>query len=104
MSVLPCVRTRAERRVQGLLATISRADARPRSPCRMHRVSVFRDDVVFVVYMYQRFFLYPVDHSRAAEGFDDDDDSRTAEGKQAAVKAAAVAALPKPPSPSLKMD
>ena len=78
--------------------------ARPRSPCRMHRVSVFRDDVVFVVYMYQRFFLYPVDHSRAAEGFDDDDDSRAAEGKKAAVKAAAVAALPKPPSPSLKMD
>lgn len=28
-----------------------------------HRVACFRDDIVFVVYLYQR-YLYPVDHSR----------------------------------------
>jgi len=36
----------------------------------MHRISVFRDDVIFVLYMIQR-RIYPVDASRPAEGFDD---------------------------------
>lgn len=36
----------------------------------MHRVSVFRDDVIFVIYMFQR-WNYPVDKSRPAEGFED---------------------------------
>ena len=36
----------------------------------MHRVSVFRDDVIFVIYMFQR-WKYPVDKSRPAEGFED---------------------------------
>ncbi|KAM7540711.1 hypothetical protein Aperf_G00000034061 [Anoplocephala perfoliata] len=31
-----------------------------------HRVACFRDDIVFVIYMYQR-WLYPVDHSRVNE-------------------------------------
>ncbi|CDS40770.1 cleft lip and palate transmembrane protein [Echinococcus multilocularis] len=31
-----------------------------------HRVACFRDDVVFVIYMYQR-WLYPVDHTRVSE-------------------------------------
>lgn len=31
-----------------------------------HRVACFRDDVVFVIYLYQR-FLYPVDKSRTNE-------------------------------------
>ncbi|KAL5111431.1 Cleft lip and palate transmembrane protein 1-like protein [Taenia crassiceps] len=31
-----------------------------------HRVACFRDDVVFVIYMYQR-WLYPVDHTRLSE-------------------------------------
>lgn len=38
----------------------------------MHRVSVFRDDVVFVAYMVQR-RVYPVDASRPAEGFEGED-------------------------------
>lgn len=37
----------------------------------MHRISVFRDDVIFVLYMIQR-RIYPVDASRPAEGFDDE--------------------------------
>jgi Cleft lip and palate transmembrane protein 1 (CLPTM1) len=41
----------------------------------MHRVSVFRDDIVFIIYLYQR-WIYPVDSSRPAETFDDDDDTR----------------------------
>ena len=35
----------------------------------MHRVSVFRDDVVFLIYMFQR-RIYAVDRSRPAEGFE----------------------------------
>lgn len=42
----------------------------------MHRISVFRDDVIFILYMIQR-RVYPVDTSRPAEGFDDE-----AEGAQ----------------------
>jgi hypothetical protein len=33
----------------------------------MARISCFRDDVVFFIYLYQR-FLYPVDNSRPTEG------------------------------------
>ena len=29
----------------------------------LHRIACFRDDVVFIIYMYQR-FIYPVDHTR----------------------------------------
>jgi hypothetical protein len=35
----------------------------------MHRISVFRDDVIFIIYMYQR-WCYPVDISRPAEGYE----------------------------------
>ena len=42
---------------------------------RMHRVSVFRDDVVFLIYMIQR-RIYPVDSERT-EGYDNDDDNNT---------------------------
>lgn len=38
-----------------------------------HRVACFRDDVVFLIYLYQR-YLYPVDRSRVneyGEAFDD---------------------------------
>ncbi|XGW12866.1 hypothetical protein V3C99_013483 [Haemonchus contortus] len=31
-----------------------------------HRVACFRDDIVFIIYLYQR-YLYPVDHSRVNE-------------------------------------
>jgi hypothetical protein len=36
----------------------------------MHRVSVFRDDVIFVIYMCQR-RVYPVDKERPAESFEE---------------------------------
>jgi hypothetical protein len=39
----------------------------------MARIAVFRDDVVFVVYMCQR-LSYPVDKSRPAEGFEGPDE------------------------------
>ncbi|VDO29839.1 unnamed protein product, partial [Heligmosomoides polygyrus] len=42
-----------------------------------HRVACFRDDIVFMIYLYQR-YLYPVDHSRVNEfgqkGKDEDAD------------------------------
>lgn len=34
----------------------------------MARLGCFRDDIVFIIYLYQR-WLYPVDASRPAEGF-----------------------------------
>jgi len=49
----------------------------------MHRLSCFRDDVVFFIYLYQR-WLYPVDRSRE---FDEDgyaiDTEPTADGADA---------------------
>jgi len=39
----------------------------------MARVSCFRDDVVFFIYLYQR-WLYPVDTSRPVEGGGDGSD------------------------------
>ena len=36
----------------------------------LHRVSVFRDDVIFIIYMIQR-RIYQVDRSRPAEGFEE---------------------------------
>ena len=44
----------------------------------MHRISVFRDDVIFVLYMIQR-RIYPVDTSRPAEGFDDEPEGAEAD-------------------------
>ena len=43
----------------------------------MARLSAFRDDIVFIIYMFQRFF-YKVDKNRPAEGIggDDDDDKK----------------------------
>ncbi|KAI4378845.1 hypothetical protein MLD38_016271 [Melastoma candidum] len=39
----------------------------------LHRLSVFRDDVIFLIYLYQR-WIYPVDRSRVNEfGFGGDD-------------------------------
>jgi len=37
----------------------------------LHRVSVFRDDLVFFIYLYQR-YIYPVDKTRAYVGMDDE--------------------------------
>jgi len=39
----------------------------------MARISAFRDDVVFVIYVFQR-FVYPVDENRPAEGIGGDED------------------------------
>lgn len=38
----------------------------------MHRISVFRDDVIFVIYLCQR-RMYPVDKERPAEGYEVDE-------------------------------
>jgi hypothetical protein len=57
-----------------------------RFSCSMHRVSVFRDDVVFVIYMVQR-RIYPIDTERPAEGYDDGDNSN--EGNEGAAGGAA---------------
>ncbi len=41
----------------------------------MHRLSCFRDDIIFFIYIYQ-WWMYPVDHSRANEfgqGGEDED-------------------------------
>jgi len=54
-----------------------------------HRLSVFRDDVIFVLYLAQRYW-YPVDAARPAEGFDLEES--TAEQSAAAEAAAAAAA------------
>ena len=45
----------------------------------MHRLSCFRDDIIFFIYIYQ-WWIYPVDHSRANEfgqGGDDSCDDET---------------------------
>jgi len=42
----------------------------------MHRISVFRDDLVFFIYLYQR-YIYPVDKTRAYEGMDDEEPPTT---------------------------
>ena len=44
----------------------------------MHRLACFRDDVIFFVYLYQR-WIYPTDHSRTIKA--DTDDDQRAEGK-----------------------
>merc|ERR1719499_2264673 len=47
----------------------------------MHRLSCFRDDVVFLIYLYQR-WLYPVDKSRCF----DEDGYELSDGEIAAVQ------------------
>jgi hypothetical protein len=54
----------------------------------MARISVFRDDVVFVLYLYQR-WRYPVDKLRPAEGFDADESAAAASAAVAAASSAA---------------
>jgi uncharacterized protein with PQ loop repeat len=43
-----------------------------------HRLACFRDDVVFIIYLYQR-YLYPVDRSRVNEYGESFDDSAPAD-------------------------
>ncbi|KAF9684145.1 hypothetical protein SADUNF_Sadunf04G0087300 [Salix dunnii] len=51
----------------------------------LHRLSVFRDDLIFLIYIYQR-WVYPVDRSRVNEfGFGGEDDQASA-GEVTAVK------------------
>ncbi|GAB4835476.1 hypothetical protein Ancab_000385 [Ancistrocladus abbreviatus] len=49
----------------------------------LHRLSVFRDDIIFLIYLYQR-WKYPVDHKRVNEfgfgGEDEDQASASTEG------------------------
>ena len=44
----------------------------------IHKVSCFRDDVVFIIYLYQR-YIYPVDESRSSDEDTDADDSENEE-------------------------
>ncbi|KAB5561146.1 hypothetical protein DKX38_006103 [Salix brachista] len=51
----------------------------------LHRLSVFRDDLIFLIYIYQR-WVYPVDRSRVNEfGFGGEDDQASA-GEVPAIK------------------
>ncbi|XP_043723952.1 cleft lip and palate transmembrane protein 1 homolog [Telopea speciosissima] len=54
----------------------------------LHRLSVFRDDVIFLIYLYQR-WVYPVDKKRVNEfGFGGEDEDQITDGTDtAAVKA-----------------
>lgn len=53
----------------------------------LHRLACFRDDLIFFVYLYQR-WIYPVDHSRTLK-LDEDEDG---EGEQKTAKEADKAA------------
>lgn len=46
----------------------------------MHRMSCFRDDVVFVIYLYQR-WIYPTDKNRMFDDEEGDDASPTSQKK-----------------------
>lgn len=49
----------------------------------MHRLSCFRDDIVFFIYLYQR-WAYPVDYSRPSAGVSSGDrDKSTTKGEKA---------------------
>ncbi|XP_010252372.1 PREDICTED: cleft lip and palate transmembrane protein 1 homolog [Nelumbo nucifera] len=52
----------------------------------LHRLSVFRDDVIFLIYLYQR-WIYPVDKKRVNEfGFGGEDDDQTSSSTDAAAE------------------
>jgi len=57
----------------------------------MARIAVFRDDIVFIVYLYQR-WAYPVDRSRPAESIDGEEESVAEETGAAATPPPAAAA------------
>ncbi|XP_030503804.2 uncharacterized protein LOC115719057 [Cannabis sativa] len=49
----------------------------------LHRLSVFRDDIIFLIYVYQR-WIYPVDKKRVNEfGFGGEDDQQLTDGAAA---------------------
>ncbi|GBG31928.1 Cleft lip and palate transmembrane protein 1-like protein [Hondaea fermentalgiana] len=47
----------------------------------MHRAAVFRDDLVFFIYMYQR-WIYPVDSSRREDGLGDETESNATQSSK----------------------
>ncbi|CAA7396504.1 unnamed protein product [Spirodela intermedia] len=56
----------------------------------LHRLSVFRDDVIFLIYLYQR-WIYPVDKRRVNEfGFGGEDEDRALAAGDAGAASAAV--------------
>ncbi|CUE74102.1 transmembrane protein, putative [Bodo saltans] len=66
----------------------------------MHRLACFRDDIVFIILLYQR-WIYPVDEKRSQDGDDDDEEgvegnaaNPTSSTTTAAASGAAAAALP----------
>lgn len=49
----------------------------------MHRISVFRDDAVFIIYLYQR-YIYPTDMGREYDE-DEPEEAAVADGSDQAV-------------------
>ena len=47
----------------------------------LHRAACFRDDLIFVVYMYQR-YIYPIDKTRVDSTLVDPDDVKSATDKK----------------------
>jgi len=73
----------------------------------MHRLAVFRDDVIFLIFLYQR-WIYPVDKKRGVQMPADDDDDTAAPTTataaspiDGAAREAAVLADPAPESAQL---
>ena len=56
----------------------------------LHRLACFRDDIIFFIYLYQR-WIYPVDHSRTIQLDEDDDPAEVAAAEAAALPAVAPA-------------
>ena len=61
----------------------------------LHRLACFRDDVIFVIYLYQM-YMYKVDKTRVNEyGQGGDDDDNAAQGTGPTVKPLPVEAMKK---------
>lgn len=62
----------------------------------LHRLSVFRDDVIFLIYLYQR-WIYPVDKSRVNEfGFGGDPDKEMLQGSSELENSASHSSVQQP--------
>lgn len=59
----------------------------------MHRLACFRDDIIFFVYLYQR-WIYPVDHSRTSMREDEEESAEVASAAEAAAAGPAGPVVP----------
>lgn len=57
----------------------------------MHRLAVFRDDIIFLIFLYQR-WIYPVDKKRGVQLPADDDEVVSPQQSQPLQQTAATAA------------